>query len=120
MAIEAPVVFDTNGPLSGFTHTAGSSSITVVSAGTYLVDFSVSGTEPNQFTLFDNGSAVSGTTYGSGTGTQQNNGQVIVNLATGDDLTLVNHSSAAAVTLASDIGGTRANDNASLVLQQLG
>jgi hypothetical protein len=120
VAIEAPVLFDTNGPLSGFTHVAGSSSITVLSTGAYLVDFSVSGTEPNQFTLFDNGSAVAGTTYGSGAGTQQNNGQVIVSLAAGDVLTLVNHSSAAAVTLASSVGGTQANVNASVSIEQLG
>jgi hypothetical protein len=107
-AVEGAVLFDTNGPLSDFTHTARSASITVVSAGTYLVDFSISGTEPNQFSLFDNASAVAGTTYGSGAGTQQN------------VLTLVNHSSAAAIGLASDIGGTQANDNASLVIEELG
>lgn len=91
-----------------------------MSTGTYLVNFSVSGTEPNQFTLFVNGSAAAGTTYGSGAGTQQNNGQVMVSLAAGDVLTLVNHSSSAAVGLASDVGGTQPNVNASLVIEQLG
>ena len=120
VAVEGAVLFDSNGPLSGFTHTAGSASITVESGGTYLLDFSISGTEPNQFSLFDNASPVAGTTYGSGAGTQQSGGQVVVSLAAGDVLTLVNHSSAAAVGLASDIGGTQANVNASLVIEELG
>jgi hypothetical protein len=100
VAIEAPVVFDSNGPLSGFTHVTSTPGIVVVTAGTYRVDFSASGTQVDQFALFDNGVAVLGTTYGSGAGTQQNNGQVIVTLAAGDVLTLVNHSSAAGIGLA--------------------
>jgi BclA-like protein len=119
VAIEAPVVFDSNGPLSGFTHIAATSSIGVVSTGTYLIDFSTSGTQVNQFAVMDNGTAIAGTTYGSGAGTQQNNGQVIVTLAAGDILTLVNHSSAAAIGLASTIGGTQANVNASVLIEQL-
>ena len=120
VAVEAPISFDSNGPLSGFTHVAGSSSITVVSAGTYLVNFSVSGVEPNQFTLFVNGVPVPRTTYGSGAGTQQNNGQAMLVLAAKDVLTLVNHSSAAAVTLQTLAGGTQTNVNASLIIEQLG
>lgn len=120
VAVGAAIDFDSNGSLSGFTHIAGTSSITAVSTGTYLVDFSVSGTEPNQFTLFDNGSPVGGTTYGSGAAVQQNNGQMIVNVTTGGTLTLVNDSSGAAVTLASSTGGTQANVNASLVVEELG
>ena len=119
VAIEAPVIFDSNGPLSGFTHTAPTAAIGVLSAGTYLIDFSASGTQADQFALTDNGTVIPGTTYGSGAGTQQNNGQVIVNLAAGDVLTLINHSSAAAIGLATTIGGTQANVNASIVIQQL-
>ncbi len=119
VAIESPVIFDSNGPLAGFTHTAPSPGIGVVSAGAYLVDFSASGTQVDQFALADNGTVIPGTTYGSGAGTQQNDGQVIVNLAAGDVLTLVNHSSAAAIGLASLIGGTQANVNASVTIEQL-
>ena len=79
----------------------------------------MSGTEPNQFALFLNGSPVPGTVYGSGAGTQQNNGQAIFTIAAGDVLTLRNHSSAAAVGLASLIGGTQANVNASIVIKKL-
>ena len=117
---ESPVLFDTNGPLSGFSHVPGSGSITVVSAGTYLVDFSISGVQPNQFSLFDNAIEVPGTTYGSGAGTQQNSGQAIVSLAAGDSLELLNHSSASFIQLASNVGGTQANVNASLVIEELG
>jgi hypothetical protein len=118
--IEGAISFDTSGALLGITHTPGSSNITVTSAGTYLVDFSVSGIEPNQFSLFINGVAAPGATYGSGAGTQQSHGQLIVTLSAGDVLSLVNHSSAAAVTLQALAGGTQNNVNASLVIEQLG
>ena len=120
MPVEGAVLFDSNGPLSGFTHTTGSASITVGSTSTYLVNFSVSGTQLSQVSLFVNGIPAAGTTYGSGAGTQQNGGQAIVSLAVGDVLTLVNHSSASAVGLASNVGGTQANVNASLVIEELG
>ena len=71
-----------------------------MNAGDYKVTFSVSGTEPSQMALFVNGTLVPGTIYGSGAGTQQNTGQVIVTFAAGDVLTVRNHTSAAAVGLA--------------------
>jgi BclA C-terminal domain len=118
--IESDITFDTNGPLSGFTHTVGTAEIGVAATGTYLVTFSVSGVEPGQFTLMNDGTAVPGTTYGSGAGTQQDNGQVIVTLTAADSLTLRNHSSAAAVTLQTLAGGTQTTVNASILIDQLG
>ncbi len=91
----------------------------VTAAGVYAVTFSVSGVEPNQFALFVNGAPVTDTVYGSGAGTQQNTGQVILNLSAGDVLTLVNHSSAAAVILQTLAGGTQTNVNASLLIEKL-
>ena len=85
----------------------------------HKVNFSVSGTEPNQFALFINGVVVPESVYGSGAGTQQNAGQAILLIGSGDLLTLRNHSSAAAVTLASLIGGTIAPVNASILIQKL-
>ncbi len=92
----------------------------VTSSGTYLVNFSVSGVEPNQFALFVNGVVDPASDYGSGAGTQQNNGQVILTLNAGDVLQLVNNTSAAAVTLQALAGGTQSNVSASLVIEQLG
>ena len=69
--------------------------------------------------LFVNGAVVPGTTYGSGAGTQQNIGQAILTLAAGNVLTVVNHSSAAAVGLAALIGGTQATANASVTIEKL-
>jgi hypothetical protein len=120
IAIEADVPFDTNGILTaGITHAPGTPSILFSTPGIYEVTFSVSGTEPNQFALFLNGTEVPGTVYGAGAGTQQNNGQAIFTIAAGDTLTLRNHSSAAAVGLASLVGGTQANVNASVVIKKL-
>jgi BclA C-terminal domain/Collagen triple helix repeat (20 copies) len=118
--IEADIPLDSNGVMtSGITHALGSSGVHLVNAGVYKVTFSVSGTEPSQFALFLNGGLVSGSIYGSGAGTQQNTGFAIVNAGAGDVLTIRNHSSAAAEGLASSIGGTQANSNASIVIEKL-
>lgn len=117
--IEADVVFDTNGTLQGLTHAAGTSAITVGTAGVYDITFSVSGVEPNQFAVFVNGSVAPGSLHGSGAGTQQNRGSAFLTLTAGDVVTLRNHSSAAAVTLQTLAGGTQINVNASIRLLRL-
>ena len=120
MAIEADVNFDTNGVMTpGITHAPGAASVALVNAGDYKVSFSVSGVEPSQMALFLNGALVPGTVYGSGAGTQQNTGQVIVRAGSGDVLTLRNHSSSAAVGLQTNAGGTQTNANASLAIEKL-
>jgi hypothetical protein len=104
---------------SSILHTPGSSQIGIDVAGAYEVHFTVSGVEPNQFALFLNGVLIPRSVYGSGAGTQQTVGEVIVQLAVGDVLTLRNHSSAAAVTLQTLAGGTQINVNASLTIKRL-
>ena len=116
--LEADILFDSNGLINGIAHAPGTAAIIVPSAGDYLVSWSVSGVEPNQFTLFQNGGAVAGATFGSGASTQQNNGQVLVTLAAGDILTLRNHTSTAAITLQTLAGGTQLNTNASILIHQ--
>jgi BclA C-terminal domain len=119
VAIETTISFSDNGPLNGVTHATGSDSIAVTNAGVYKIDFSVSGVEPNQFAIFINGAPLGSSVYGSGAGTQQNTGILIVSLAADDTITLVNHSSAAAVTLQTLAGGTQINVNAAIVITQL-
>ncbi|MGI8238928.1 BclA C-terminal domain-containing protein, partial [Bacillus wiedmannii] len=120
VALEAPILFNSHGTItSGFTHTLGTSQMTVINAGDYKISFSVSGVEPNQFALFLNGAPVPNSVYGSGAGTQQNNGQTVLTLAANDILTLNNHTSAAAVTLQTLAGGTQTNINASIVIEKL-
>ena len=120
VAIEADIGFGSNGVMtSGITHALGSPSIVLANAGDYKVTFSVSGTEPSQMALFVNGVGVAGGIYGSGAGTQLTTGQVIVTVLAGAVLTVRNHSSAAAVTLATPIGGTQANANASVAIEKL-
>ncbi len=117
--IQSAVMFDSNGVLYGVTHALGSASFRVIGSGAYNVAFSISGAEPSQFALFVNGVVAPGSIYGSGAGTQQNNGQITLMLAAGDSLTIVNYSSAAAVTLPSFTGGSQANVNASVSIQKL-
>jgi len=120
--LESAVTFSDNGiGTAGFAHDLGSPNITVINEGVYKVTFSVSGTEPNQFALFINGVVVAESVYGSGAGTQQNTGQAILAIGANDVITLVNHTSAAAVTLAAapPIGGTVTAVNASILFQKL-
>ncbi|MBK5231612.1 MAG: collagen-like protein [Thermoleophilia bacterium] len=119
--IAADVTFSTNGPIGStlVSHTPGTATITVNTSGVYEIGFSVSGVEPNQFTIFVNGIAVPGSTYGSGAGTQQNTGVTMVALLAGDAVTLRNFSSAAAVTLQTLAGGTETNVNASMTFLRL-
>jgi len=121
VAIEADVNFDSNGLLTpGINHAPGNAGIEIVQAGIYAVQFSVSTTEPSQMAIFLNGGLVPGTIYGSGAGTQQNTGQAIFAVPAGGVLTVRNHSSASAVSLATPIGGTQENANASVVIEKLG
>ncbi len=118
--LEADVTFDSNGVLTpGITHVPGAAGITLTIAGTYETTFSVSGTEPSQIALFVNGTLVPGTIYGSGAGTQQNTGQAIFVAPAGAVLTIRNHTSSAAVGLATPIGGTQPSSNASVVIEKL-
>lgn len=118
--IEADIIFDTNGILKpGITHVPGTTEIVVTNPGSYEVAYSASAVEPNQFALCVNGTPATGTVYGSGAGTQHNNGQAIIPLDAGDVLTLRNHSSAAAVTLQTLAGGTQTNVNASVIIKKI-
>lgn len=118
--IEADVTFDSNGDMTtGFTHLPGSSMIVVLATGPYSIDFTLAGVEPNQFAIFVNGAVLAGGVFGSGAGTQQNNGGVIASLSAGDVITLRNHSSAAATTLQTLAGGTQVNVNASMRFKKL-
>jgi hypothetical protein len=119
VAVETDIAFDSNGELAGITHAPGTSAVTVTESGLYEIDFSVSGAEPNQFALFINGAPLSGSIFGSGAGTQQTTGGVIVTLAAADVITLRNHSSAAAVTLQILAGGTQFNSNAAIRIKRL-
>ena len=119
VALASVVLFDSNGALKGVEHLLNSGTIKIVEAGTYLISFSISGTEPNQFAIFVNGVVASGSIYGTGAGTQPNNGQVILVLNANSLLTLVNYTSAAAVGLQALAGGSKANVNASVVIQRL-
>jgi hypothetical protein len=91
----------------------------VGTSGTYLVKFSVTGTQAGQFTLMDNGDAVAGTTYGAANAPEQDNGEAIVILSAGDVLTLRNHTSSTNVVLETDAGGSLPTVNASVVIQEL-
>ena len=117
VAVDTAVVFDSTGLISGISHKG--SDVVISSSGLYLITYSVSGTEPNQFAFFKSGRLLDGSIYGSGAGTQQNNGQIIVELRAEDIVTLVNVTGATAIGLASKIGGDQVNVNASITILKL-
>ena len=117
--IEGAVTFNSSGLVtSGFNNVANSTNLTISTTGQYSAWFSVSGAEVNQFTLFQNGVAIPGSTYGSGSTNQQNNGMASFTATSGDIITLVNHTSATTVTLFTPIGGIQPTTNASLLILQ--
>jgi hypothetical protein len=119
IAREASVSFSNNGPLVGITHTPGSPNVVVTNSGTYAVFFSLTSTQQSQFALFLNGTVVPESLYGSGSGNIGPLGQVILDLAAGDILTLVNHTSNAnSVSLNNSAGGSQTNVDASLLIEK--
>jgi hypothetical protein len=118
--LETPVIFNNASILSaGFTYNAITGAITVVNAGIYEIVYTVETLEPNQFALFGNGVPIPGSIFGSGAGTQPSTGQVMVALTAGELITLVNHTSASAVTLQYLAGGTQLNVDASISFKYL-
>ena len=117
--LEADVVFDSIGPMSGFVHTPSTSMVLTNISGAYDISWIVACVQPNQFALFVNGGPVAGSVFGSGLGTQQNNGEVIIVLSAGDVLTLRNHSSIEKVILQTMAGGAQSNVNAAMIIRQL-
>ena len=118
--LETDILFDSNGILSNVAHAIGTSQVVILVDGFYFVSFTVSSVEPNQFTIFQNGAPVPGSTFGSGAGTQENAGNVIFHASVGDVITIRNHTSAAEVTLQTLAGGTQVNSNASISIFLIG
>lgn len=120
VAVGAAVTFDLNGPAFGtITHTLGTSAILINDAGTYTFDFIVSGTTANQFTIFVNGVANTSTTYGTGIANSQTVGQATITVPAVTTITLVNHTSASPITLATTQGGSAVNVNASILIERV-
>lgn len=126
VAIGAPFPFDTDGPTNPalYAHTASpvvatSAPITILQAGRYRVDYSVTVAEARQIALYLNGAVVPSTIYGQATGTAVTTAFAIIDAAANDVLTLRNHLSAAALTLVTPSGGTAENTTDSLLITRL-
>lgn len=126
VAIAAPFPFDSDGAFSPavFAHTASpvvatSAPITILQAGTYRVEYSVTVAEARQIALYLNGAVVLNTIYGAATGTVVTTAFAIITAAANDVLTLRNHLSAAALTLVTPSGGTAENTTNSILIEKL-
>jgi hypothetical protein len=120
VAIDAPVLFDTNGlRTSSISHVAGTSDIVLTTAGTYKVTVSVLANIPFEAAVFQNGSVVPGGTY-AGNGTNRAAaGESIIAVIAGDVLTVRNHGTSGPITLDSGNAGTAANVDASILIERL-
>jgi hypothetical protein len=86
-------------PLTKGVGQSGDITVGLGGAGFYKVYFNVTGAEVNAFNVCINGAPQAGSTYGSGTGTQQNTGMCLIALADGDVVSVRSSNSPAAVTL---------------------
>lgn len=86
------ITFDSNGPLLNITHVAGSDTVTVNAAGTYMVTWIVSAQgDGGGYTLLQNGVAVPNLTFVTDPGNGESVGNGIVNVALGDTFQLRNN-----------------------------
>jgi hypothetical protein len=116
------VSFDSNGIILGnIGHIVGSEDIILSMPGDYLVTFSVTGADVNQFALFLDDTLIPGTIYGSGNTDQQNTAQAIISIFNSNThvLNVRNHTSETRVALQSAQGGNQANVTASIYIQRL-
>lgn len=106
---------------AGLTTVAASGDITVGAGagGIYEINWNVSGAEPNAFAIFINGIKAAGSVYGSGAGTQQNDGFTLLTLIAADVVSLRSDNAPAAITL--QLAGTTDTDQivASILFKKL-
>ncbi|QXE20978.1 DNRLRE domain-containing protein [Clostridium sp. 001] len=129
IGVEADIPFNTNGSLSGITHSINSSNINIKNSGFYAVLFRVTGDLSNQFAVFKNNTLVPGTIYGITSPTLvppvssygDNTGIAILSANAGDILTLRNHTSTSSINLVNNAGGTATNGvSASILIIRIG
>jgi hypothetical protein len=114
------VSFDSNGLLSSnITHNLGSSFIFVNVSGLYKIEFSTSGAQANQFSVFLNGVSATGSRFGTATPNTQNTGVVLLNLNAGDVIQLNNTGSPSSVNLPAFNGGSLPAVNAFVLITKL-
>lgn len=107
---------------SGLTTVAGSGDIVVGAGagGVYEINYNVTGAEPNAFAIHINGIKAAGSVYGSGAGTQQNDGFALLALVAGDVVSLRSDNAPAAITL--QLAGTTDTEQVvtSIMFKRLG
>jgi hypothetical protein len=120
VAPSGDVLFRTDGAMTGeFVHPAGSSSITFLTGGTFKVTVSIAGSLRNQVGVTLNGVSVVGAIFGTDDNSQQNGGQAIVSVGAGQQMTIRNQSTTAAIPLDNTAGGAAINVDASILIERL-
>jgi len=84
------VIFEDNGPLSGITHTAGTTPIVVPDTGNYLIQYTVALTSNNDasISIAVNGTVVSSTSIPTQSVLGEFSDSALLSLTAGDSVTL--------------------------------
>jgi hypothetical protein len=118
IAPSAPLLFDTNGPMSsGIIHVAGTSAVTLAESGTYKISYWMSGspTIPTpSLALTLNGIQVPGTQFTESTTGASVNGEAMITATAGDVLNVINLSP-----IIAPLPSTPPNVNASLLIEKM-
>ena len=118
--MDGVVPFSNNGLIvGGIVHPPGSPDIIIEETGVYEITFMVQADRVNQFAIFLDGNLVPGSIYSVGAANIQNTGTVIVEIEAPVLLNIRNFSSFSPVALQTEIGGTRDQVNAALVIRRL-
>lgn len=118
--VDGVVPFSNNGLIvGGIVHPPGSPDIIIEETGVYEITFMVQADRVNQFAIFLDGNLVPGSIYSVGAANIQNTGTVIVEIEAPVLLNIRNFSSFSPVALQTEIGGTRDQVNAALVIRRL-
>lgn len=112
------IPFNTSGLLSSVEYIPESGILTIQDSGTYAVWFTVTGNMANQFALYANDSLIPGTTYEIGS-EATNTGMSIIDLKSGDELTLKNRSRMEVIELNNWLEDAEDNISASILILKI-
>ncbi|MCL2084309.1 MAG: hypothetical protein FWH06_03500 [Oscillospiraceae bacterium] len=117
--MDGEIAFDHNGPITGaIAHKPDTAEILLREGGVYSAWFQIHAFEPNQISLFLNGSPIK-STYGIDNCKSLNAGMVIFEAKAGDVLTLRNYRSYSQINLQEMEGGRQQSVNASVIVQRI-
>jgi len=114
------IIFENNGIFRGLMHNSGEKFVTFEADGIYLVLWSVTADQTNQFALVLDSTVITDSSFGMPAGSSQNNGITVLHTKVGQRVGLRNNtSSTETVTLNNSAGGSMTNVCASMFILKI-